>query len=51
MCRSSPIGSEHSDRCVSAQIVKTGWHGFGAGDVRFGEKLEGTAINGGIRYQ
>jgi hypothetical protein len=31
--------------------LRTGWLGFVRGDVRFSEKLEGTAINGRIGYQ
>jgi outer membrane autotransporter protein len=36
---------------VSAQLLQTGLFGFVRGDVRFGDRIEGTAFNAGLRYQ
>ncbi len=36
---------------VSAQVLDTPFLGYVRSDFRFGDKLEGYAVNGGIRYQ
>ena len=35
---------------MSGQIVNTGWLGFVRGDFRWGERIDGTSIIGGLRY-
>ena len=30
---------------------KTGWLGYGRGDIKFGENVEGWGVNFGLRYQ
>jgi outer membrane autotransporter protein len=35
---------------LSAQLLNTGFVGFARGDIRFGEKLDGTSVIGGLRY-
>lgn len=36
---------------LAGQILNTGWLGFVRGDYRIGERVEGVAISGGLRYQ
>ncbi|EJW10637.1 outer membrane autotransporter barrel [Rhodovulum sp. PH10] len=36
---------------VAGQMLNTGWLGYVRGDYRFGENIEGWALNTGIRYQ
>ena len=37
---------------VSAVVVgKTGWLGYGRGDVKFGENTQGWGVNFGLRYK
>ncbi|MFD2184275.1 outer membrane beta-barrel protein [Rhodoplanes azumiensis] len=36
---------------VAGQVLNTGWLGYVRGDYRFGENIEGWALNGGLRYQ
>jgi hypothetical protein len=35
---------------VSARLVDTGWGGFLSGDYRTGERLNGGAVKGGLKY-
>ncbi|MBI5112963.1 MAG: autotransporter domain-containing protein [Rhodovulum sp.] len=35
----------------AAQALNTGWLGYVRGDYRFGENIEGWALNAGLRYQ
>jgi hypothetical protein len=32
-------------------VGKTGWLGYGRGDVKFGENTQGWGLNFGLRYQ
>jgi hypothetical protein len=32
-------------------VGKTGWLGYGRGDVKFGENTQGRGVNFGLRYQ
>jgi hypothetical protein len=36
---------------LAAKVLETGWAGFVRGDVRFGARLNGLGVNGGVRYQ
>ncbi len=36
---------------ISGQIINTGLLGYVRGDVRFGDKIDGKALNAGVRYQ
>jgi fibronectin-binding autotransporter adhesin len=35
---------------LSAQLLNTGFVGFARGDIRWGDKLDGTSVVGGLRY-
>jgi outer membrane autotransporter protein len=35
---------------VSAQVLNTGFTGFARGDVQWGDKVDGTSVVGGLRY-
>jgi hypothetical protein len=35
---------------MSGQIINTGWLGFVRGDFRWGDRIDGTSIIGGLRY-
>jgi opacity protein-like surface antigen len=36
---------------IAGQIVDTGWLGYVRGDYRYGDRIDGWSVNGGVRYQ
>jgi outer membrane autotransporter protein len=36
---------------VTGQVLNTGWLGYARLDYRKGDNIEGTSVNGGVRYQ
>ncbi len=38
------------DSGLSGQLLNTGFVGFARGDIRWGDKLDGMSVVGGLRY-